>query len=193
MKDELLEFRQLIEMVSKQYGAYDVYGMGIIGKEDKFSTVKSIVDKIDMKKSVGIVRILMDDYVETLLKDGYSVEKIEAFIPLDLYISKDWILNDRKTNTHNITKKDVLLDIVPASLMLYAYEKEKCQDYIEDDSLTEKFIGNVKYSDFVKEFEKCGYEVFPRTFDELFEQDILKDISGFSISKTVSKNKKLKK
>ena len=61
MKDELLEFRQLIEMVSKQYGAYDVYGMGIIGKEDKFSTVKSIVDKIDMKKSVGIVRILMDD------------------------------------------------------------------------------------------------------------------------------------
>lgn len=193
MKNELLELKKLIEMVSKQYGIYDVCGMGLVGKEDKFSTVKSIVDKIDMSKSIGIVKILIDDYAESLRKKGCKFEKIEAFIPLDLYVSKDYILNERKTNIHRITKNDVLLDIVPASLMLYAYEKSNSQDYIEDDSLTEKFIGNIKYSDFVKELEKCGYEVSPKNFDELFEQDLLKGKSGFSISKTVSKNKTLKK
>lgn len=177
-KDELIKLKErlIIQTKTKKYGYFDPTSAYVDPEDVK--TVEEITSEIDTQKAIETFELLMENFVRYLVDRGTDFQKIIFSIPIDLFASEHFLnkcANDEKCGYErsDITKEDILYDVIPLSIMFQAFETDEKNSWIDlDDSEYAEIrpIGTVKYSEFVKGLELLGYDVSLKTFDEFFTE-----------------------
>lgn len=166
------EFKKMLLKESKKYFQYES-GSSFVDKKNGKSKAE-IVSKINTKKTVKELSYFINSYIEYLISNGEKFEKIEFNIFGDLYIDEEFfkknLINSRNFNPSVLTIDNVLYDIIPLNIIFSSFENNDISS-MNDLPYSEEFLdlGNIRYSEFVKELEKLGYSINIKTFDEFFE------------------------
>lgn len=192
-KDELVKYKEyLLKKSNRKYGFYDHSNKFV--EIDDLQTVNEIVSSIDMNNVIKQFELFLKNSFKYLNENGIDFDRIELFIPADLYASESFLKKCSKGRERDLViplqKKDVLYGVVPLRVWLTAYDSNGC------DVFPRFFLGNereffefavaaVEYNKFVELVAELGYDISLKNFDEYFDAAL--SASGPKINISFSK------